>query len=305
MASTDHGAGQTHRHADPRTSSRKRLGLVLALAAAYMIAEVIGGLVTNSLALLADAGHMLSDVGSLALALFAMWMAGRPAGARHTYGYYRTEILAALANGAILVAVAIYIFIEAYDRLGQPPEVQGGLMLAVATGGLAVNLAGLWLLNAGKSENLNLRGAWLHVLTDLLGSVGAIVTGLLIWAFGWNWTDPVASVLIGLLVLYSSWALLKQSVMVLLESAPGSIDVDGLHQAMRAVPGVSSVHDLHVWTVTSGLVALSAHVCTSGQRPAPGLLAELQQLLRDRFGIDHVTIQIESKAHAAQEDLPV
>lgn len=304
MASADPGAGHAHSHAGPAVSNQKRLGLVLALAAAYMIAEVIGGLVTNSLALLADAGHMLSDVGSLALALAAMWMAGRPAGARHTYGYYRTEILAALANGAVLVAVAVYIFIEAYGRLGQPPEVQGGLMLAIASGGLAVNLAGLWLLNAGKSDNLNLRGAWLHVLTDMLGSVGAIVTGLLIWAFGWHWTDPVASVLIGLLVLYSAWPLLKQAGLVLLESAPGNIDVDELHQALAAVPGVSSVHDLHVWTVTSGLVALSAHVCASG-RPAPGLLAELQQLLRDRFGIDHVTIQIESEAHAAEEDLPV
>ena len=269
-----------------------------------MIAEVVGGLLTNSLALLADAGHMLSDAASLALALFAMWIAQRPPTPRHTYGYYRTEILAALINGATLVAIAIYIFIEAYERVGEPPEVQGALMMGIAVGGLIINLVGLWILNAGKSESLNVHGAWLHVLTDALGSVGAIVAGALIWAFGWNWADPVASVLIGLLVIYSSWALLKETVAVLMEGAPGHIDVDEVRGAIRSIDGVAAVHDLHVWTITSGMVALSAHVEATGARPHSVLLKEIQNVLHDGFEIDHATIQIEPEDFEKRE-LPV
>ena len=296
--------GHSHGPGAHRSRSRKRLAVVLALVVVYMVAEVVGGLLTNSLALLADAGHMLSDAASLALALFALWIAQRPPTPQHTYGYYRTEILAALANGATLVAIAAYIFIEAYERIGESPHVQGALMMGIATGGLLINLMGLWILNAGKAESLNVRGAWLHVLTDALGSVGAIAAGGLIWAFGWNWADPAASVVIGMLVLYSSWALLKETVAVLMEGAPGHVDVDEVRNGMRAVAGVRAVHDLHVWTITSGMVALSAHVVSSGEREAPDLLEAIQEVLHDQFEIHHVTVQIEPQGFEERE-LPV
>lgn len=294
----DHGAGgHAHGHSHGgRNANRRRLGIVLGLSTAYLIAEVVGGLLANSLALLADAGHMLSDVAALALSMFAMWIAQRPPTPKRTYGYYRTEILAALANGATLVAVSIYIFVEAFERLRQPPEVQGGVVMAIAAGGLAVNLVGLWILSAGRNESLNVRGAWLHVLTDALGSVGAILGGVAVWAFGWQWADPAVSVLIGVLVIFSSWNLLRETVSVLMESAPGNIDVDAVRDEMAAVPGVTAVHDLHVWSITSGMVALSGHVQTSGDsdlRACGGMLRELRTRLHDRFGIDHVTIQVE------------
>lgn len=297
------GAGHSHDHGHSHGGTsggqnRKRIAIVLGLVAAYMVAEVIGGLLTNSLALLADAGHMLSDAGALALALFALWAAQRPATSSHTYGYYRTEILAALINGATLVAVALYIFVEAYQRLGELPEVQGALMMSIATGGLLINLIGLWILNAGRSESLNVRGAWLHVLTDALGSVGAIVAGGLIWAFGWNWADPMVSILIGVLVLYSSWALLKETVAVLMEGAPGHIDVDKVRSAIQGVSGVRAVHDLHVWTITSGMVALSAHVVVEKGQFGQRTLRSVRECLRKQFGIDHTTIQLEEEGLA-------
>lgn len=299
------GAG--HAHGSPRNAGNtRRLSLVLALAAAYMVAEVIGGLVTGSLALLADAAHMLSDVAALGLSLFAMWVSRRPPTPARSFGYYRTEILAALANGATLIAIAIYIFIEAAHRFGQPPEVQGGLMIGIATGGLVVNLLGLWILNAGKSESLNVRGAWLHVLTDMLGSIGAIIAGLLIWAFGWKLADPVASVLIGVLVLYSSWSLLKEVVGVLMEWAPGDLDMDEVRDAIAGVGGVRAIHDLHVWTITSGLVALSVHVLSTPGQDVATILTELRRMLHERFGIDHATIQIEPEGFetCGPEDCP-
>ena len=258
-----------------------------------MVAEIVGGLITNSLALLADAGHMFSDVVALGLSLFAVWVAERPPTPQRTYGYYRTEILAALVNGAALIAVSIYIFIEAYHRLQQPPEVMGAVMMWVAVGGLIVNLLGLWILRAGRDENLNVRGAWLHVLTDALGSVGAIVAGALIWAFAWNWADPVISVLIGLLVVYSAWRLVMESVHVLMEGAPRGIDVDEVRQTIVGTPGVIGVHDLHVWTIASGLDSLSAHVVAEEVESHADLLKKLRRALHERFGIDHITIQIE------------
>lgn len=288
-AGHDHGGGRSSgaRH-------RKRLAITLTLVTTYMVAEVVGGLITNSLALLADAGHMLSDAAALALSLFAIWIAQKPATASRTYGYYRTEILAALINGGTLVAISIYIFTEASQRIGEPPEVQGALMMTIAIGGLLINLAGLWILNAGRGESLNVQGAWLHVLTDALGSVGAIVAGGLIWAFGWNWADPVASVVIGLLVIYSSWALLKETVAVLMEGAPGHVDVDEVRDAIISVPGVEAVHDLHVWTVTSGMVAMSAHMVVRETPFNPDILPRVRAVLRERFEIDHATIQMES-----------
>ena len=283
-----HGGGHSH-----GSKNTKRLTITLILAGGYMVAEVVGGLVANSLALLADAGHMLSDVAALGLSLFAIWFARRPANPKRTYGYYRAEILAALLNGATLVAISIYIFVEAYQRFRDPPEVQGAILMGIAVGGLVVNLIGLWILNAGKGESLNVRGAWLHVLTDALGSVGAVLAGLFVWAFNWNWADPAISVLIGLLVIYSSWALLKQSVAVLMEGAPHGIDVDEVRDALRSVPGVQAVHDLHVWTITSGMDSLSAHVVTADAANQWNLLKELRKVVHDRFGIDHITVQIE------------
>ena len=288
-----HSHDHSHSHSHGRGRNRRRLAIVLGLVATYMVAEVVGGLLTNSLALLADAGHMLSDAGALALSLFALWVAQRPPTSTHTYGFYRTEILAALANGATLVAISIFVFYEAIQRLGEPPHVEGGLMMGVAAGGLLVNLVGLWILSGGREESLNVRGAWLHVLTDALGSVGALGAGGLILAFGWTWADPAASILIGVLVLYSSWSLLRETVGVLMESAPGHIDVDAVRGAVGAVPGVLSAHDLHVWTITSGMVALSAHVNAAPDVDAAQLLRQLRRLLHDRFGIDHITVQVE------------
>lgn len=288
-----HGLDHEHGHTHGRSRNSRRLALVLSLVVVYMVAEVVGAYLTNSLALLADAGHMLSDAGALALSLFALWIARKPPTAGHTYGFYRTEILAALINGAALVAISVYIFVEAFRRLGTPAEVEGGWMMVVATGGLAINLLGLWILQAGRTDNLNMRGAWLHVLTDALGSVGAMLAGGLILAFGWVWADPVASVLIGLLVLYSSWGLLRDTVAVLMEGAPGHIDVDEVRGALVGMDGILSAHDLHVWTITSGMVALSAHVTAREPVRHAELLRRLQVLAETRFGIEHITIQIE------------
>ena len=298
-----HGHGHAHGRESAETRARnvRRLSIVLALAAAYMVAEVVGAALTNSLALLADAGHMLSDSGALALSLFAIWIAQRPPTLTHTYGFHRTEILAALVNGATLVAVALFIFVEAWGRFREPREVQGVLMMGIATGGLVVNLLGLWILNAGRTGSLNMRGAWLHVLSDALGSMGAILGGFLIWAFGWAWADPAVSVLIGLLVVFSSWNLLRETVSVLMESAPAGVDVDAVRDTMVGVPGVAAVHDLHVWSITSGMVALSAHVqIGDGTEGSTGntLLATLRDRLHESFNIDHVTIQLEHDGFA-------
>ncbi len=281
-----------HSHGGEGTSA-KRLALVLALSATYMFAEFVGGLLSNSIALLADAGHMLSDVGALSLALFALWLAQRPPNSRRTYGYARTEILAALLNGATLVGISLYIFVEAFGRLREPPPVQGSVVMGIAAGGLLINLIALWLLNANKSENLNVRGAWLHVLTDAMGSVGAILGGFAVWQFGWAWADPAISILIGLLVIYSSWALLRDSVSVLMEGAPRDVDVDAVRDALTRCQGVTSVHDLHVWTIASGMYSLSAHITLTGTEPNEAILRRLEQTLHKQFGIRHTTLQLE------------
>ncbi len=286
--------------APARGRDTRALTVTLALVAAYMVAEIVGGIVTNSLALLADAAHMLGDAAALGLALFAIWFARRPATAKHTYGFYRTEILAALANGATLVAIAISIIVSASGRFRVPPEVRGGLLIVIAGGGLLVNLVGLWVLRAehdtGARGSLNMHGAWLHVLTDTLGSVQAIIAGVLIWTVGWHWVDPLASVMIALLVVYSAWELLRASTAVLMEGAPGHIDVDEVREAILATPGVGAVDDLHVWTITSGLEAISVHVLACDDRPPRTLLNEVRAMLRTRFRIDHVTIQVETES---------
>ena len=276
--------------------------MTLALVVAYMFAEAIGGLVTHSLALLADAGHMLSDAAALGLSLFALRMAQRrPADPLRTYGYYRAEILAALANGAALVAISLLIAVEAVGRLRQPSDVEPRGMLAIAAGGLLVNLISLALLHGLRDASLNARGAWLHVATDALGSVQAIAAAALIWAFGWRWADPVASLLISLLVVWSAWGLLREAVTVLMESAPGHIDVDEVRGAMTAVASVESVHDLHVWSIASGFECLSAHVVATTGCERDALLDELRCMLQSRFGIDHVTIQLEPVGYVEAE----
>jgi len=291
-----HGTEGAAAHDRGRSDNQRRLAWTLALVVVYMFAELVGGYLANSLALLADAGHMLSDAASLSLSLFALWIARKPPDDERTFGYYRAEILAALVNGATLGAMSIFIFWEAVARFGEPPAVQGPLMMGVAVGGLFINLAGLYILHGGADENLNVRGAWLHVLGDTLGSVGAIVAGGLIWAFGIHWVDPAASVLIGLLILYSSWELLAETVSVLMEFSPGHIDVDEVRNTMMAVDGVVGVHDLHVWSITSGLISLSAHVEVGELDDYSVCLETLRETLADEFGIRHTTIQIEPES---------
>jgi cobalt-zinc-cadmium efflux system protein len=282
-----------------RASDRTRLAWTLGLTLSYMVAEVVGGYLADSLALLADAGHMFSDAAALALSLFASWISQRPPTRQLTYGYHRAEILAALANGATLIAIAVVIFFEAARRLSEPAPVAGRLMMLIAAGGLVINIIGMAILHSGKDANLNIRGAWLHLLTDALGSVAALVAGGLILAFGWYWADPVASIAIGVLVIYSSWELVKQAIAILMESTPGHLDLDAIEAAMRSVPGVCEVHDLHVWTITSGLDSLSAHAVLLPGHEQQASLESLRVVLHDRFGIEHVTIQIDP---AGQEE---
>ena len=277
-----------------------RLGLTLSLTATYMAAELVGGVMTGSLALLADAGHMFSDAAALGLSLFAMWVAAKRSGnAQKTFGYYRTEILAALVNGAALVAIALLILLEALQRLRHPPEVLGSGMLAVAAGGLGVNLIGLRILSGARAGSLNVQGAWLHLFSDALGSAAASVSGALIWAFDWRSADVFASLVIGLLVIYSSWSLLKETVAVLMEWAPGHINVDAVRDTMARVDGVVAVHDLHIWTITTGMESLSSHIVVDDGTEPARVLVRVRELLRESFGIHHVTLQIEPEDFAA------
>ena len=292
--SGDHNKSHSHGHG----SNRRRLIAVLVLTLVYMLAEAIGGFVTNSLALLSDAGHMLADVASLLLALLAIWFATRPITARKTYGYYRMEILAALANGAALVVISLLISYEAFQRIKAPENVRGLEVMLIAVGGLVVNAASAFVLHSASAENLNMRGAFLHVIGDLLGSVGAIVAGALIWQWGLLIADPIISVLMCLLIIYSSWRLILESVNILLEGTPSHINVHAIVEAMHEVPGVSNVHDLHVWTISSGMDALSAHVTIEPEISHREALERLQEQLRSGFNIGHLTIQIESTDEA-------
>jgi cobalt-zinc-cadmium efflux system protein len=294
-----HGHGHDH-HPHGDGLNARRLAVVLVLTAIYMVAEAVGGWVSHSLALLADAGHMLSDVAALGLSLFAAWISRRPPTPARSYGFYRTEILAALINGATLIAISVWVCIEAYHRLQAPPEIAGRMVMAIAVGGLFVNLAGMWVLHGGRNENLNVRGAWLHVATDALGNVGTVAAGAAVAYLGWKWADPVASVLISILVCYSSWALLKESVEVLMEGTPSGIDPDRVRDALREVSGVQAVHDLHIWSITSGRISLSAHIDVDGSRPDREILPELCGALRERFAITHVTLQLESECVAKE-----
>ncbi len=271
------------------------------LVVGYVFVELAGGLWSGSLALLADAGHMASDGAALAITLFAVRMARWAPTPKRTYGFHRAEVLAAVANGAALIVIALGIVWEAWERLYTPAPIVGPLMIGVAAGGLLVNLIGLVVLAAGRKDNLNLRAAWLHVLSDALGSVGALVAGVLVWWRGWTWADPVASAFIALLVLRVSWALLNEAVHVLMEGAPAHIDVNAVRSAMASTPGVRAVHDLHVWAITSGIVAMSGHVVVDDGVANPALLQTLATTLRAQFGIGHTTIQIEPPDYPEEE----
>lgn len=289
----EHQHGGTHTHGRA-ARSRRRLSLVLVLTGIYMLAEVLGGWWTGSLALLADAGHMLADVAAIGLALVAVWFGARPATPSKTFGYYRLEILAAWINGVALVVIALLICYEAYGRWSHPPEVKSATMLLVATGGLLINLACAWLLHGEHHQDLNMHGAWLHVIGDTLGSVGAIIAGALMSMYGWYTADPLVSVLIGLLIVWSSWNLIRESTNVLLEGTPAHINLAAVEDAILQTGGVREVHDLHVWTITSGREALSAHVIHADTISQPELLRALRGKLYEQFGLDHLTIQMET-----------
>jgi cobalt-zinc-cadmium efflux system protein len=275
-----------------RAESRRRLTTVFAITAAVMLVEAVGGWVAASLALLADAGHMLADFSGIGLALVVSHLADRPATPRRSYGLLRLEILAALVNGAVLLAIAIGIGVEAVRRFGSPAPVNSGLLLAVAGAGLVANAAGAAILHRGHRHSLNQRGAYLHVVSDLLGSVGALVAGLIIQFTGWTRADPLVSLFIGALILAGAWRLVKESADVLLEATPAHISLSDVHDRMASVPGVSSVHDLHVWTVTSGVVAMSGHLVVRNPTEHQRVLETVQDRL-GRMGIEHVTVQIE------------
>ena len=282
-----------HHDHDHGQANRRALATVLALTAGFTVVEIVGGLLTGSLALLADAGHMLSDNLSLGIALFAAWLAQRPATPDKSFGYRRAEILAALANGVTLVVVAIWIFVEAYSRFADPPEVLGTPMLAVATLGLVVNVIGAFVLYRSGGESLNVEGAMRHVLADALGSVGAIAAAAVIILTGWRYADPLISVAIGLLILGSSWKLLKDSTNILLEATPHGLDASEVGTKMASNKGIVEVHDLHIWTITSGFPALSAHVLVGRQEDCHARRRELETLLAHDYGISHTTLQMD------------
>jgi cobalt-zinc-cadmium efflux system protein len=286
------------------TQNRRALLFTFALTFSYFFVEVVGGILTNSLALLADAAHMLTDVGGLGLALFATWMSQKPATPGKTYGYYRVEILAALANAVVLFLISFYILYEAYRRFKDPPEVASLPLIFIAVIGLVVNLAGLWILRKGSKESLNLQGAFLEVMSDALGSIGVIVAGLIMLATGWYYADPIFGLLIGLFILPRTWKLLTQAVNVLLEGTPAHINLAAVEQVMLQVKEVKAVHDLHVWTITSGMETLSAHVVLREDRQpcsAAGVLEAISMLLKEKFGIDHSTIPIEHSSRRERE----
>lgn len=288
----------THTHGPGGAAGRARdaggsLRTALIITASVLIIELLGGIYSNSLALMADAGHMMTDVGALSLSFFAIWFASKPATPRKTYGFYRVEILAALLNGVILVVVALFVFHEAYQRLATPQVVNADLMLLVASGGLFANLASAYVLFHKQAESLNVRGAFFHVLSDAVGSIGAIFAGLAILFFDWPAADAVISAVIGLLILSSSWILIRDAVDILLEGTPSHINLRTLEEHLSGADRVQSVHDLHVWTLTSGVVAMSCHVVVEDSIGKSDVLDRLNRIAQERFRIDHTTIQVE------------
>lgn len=286
-----HGPGG---HSHTHNANKKALKLSFFLIASYMIVEVIGGLVTNSLALLSDAGHMLSDAVALGLSLLAMIWGERRASNAKTYGYKRFEVLAAFLNGLALLGISLYILYEAFQRFSDPPSVMSTGMLTIAVIGLLVNIAAAYLLMRGDtSENLNIRSAFLHVIGDLLGSVGAIVAAILIMAFGWDLADPIASVIVAALVLLSAYRITRDSVHILMEGTPAGYDANEIRKALSEIPGVQNIHDLHIWSLSSDLPLFSGHLTLNDAADGPAVLTQARNLLTEEFGISHITIQLD------------
>ena len=297
------GAGHDHSH-ELRSAGRRSLIAAFILIAGYMLVEVAGGILSGSLALLADAGHMLTDAASIAVALIAMMLAERPSSVQRTFGYHRLEILAALLNALTLWLIAAWVLVEAYDRFTSTLEVKGGLMLSIGVIGLGVNLGAAWILHGSSNHNVNVEGAFMHVIADLLGSVGVVISGILIWVFGWTLADPIVSVVIAILILISSWRLLAKVVHVLLEGTPEHIDVYQLCSKLEAVEGVTLVHDIHVWTLSPGNEALTAHVLIDPDYPGDmeALRLRLREVVYHDFGIGHITLQVEKSLEGCTED---
>jgi cobalt-zinc-cadmium efflux system protein len=299
------GHGHSHAPTTAGGAHRRRLIVVLGLTLAVLVAEVVGAMLSGSLALLADAGHMATDAAGLALALAAVTLAQRPARGRRTFGWQRVEILAAVANGLLLLGVAAYVLVEALRRIGQPPEIGAGLMLVIASVGLVVNLGSMAVLYRGRDVSLNMRGAYLEVLADALGSVAVLIAAVVIATTGWTPADIVASAVIGFLVVPRAWHLLREAFDVLLEAAPRGVDLGDVRAHMLGVDGVLDVHDLHAWTITSGLPVLSAHVVVTDEALAAGhggrVLDALCSCLGEHFDLEHCTFQLEAVAHAGHE----
>ena len=299
----DHGGGHGHSHVPTTIKHERPLWIAFGLTLFFLLVEVIGGLLTNSLALLSDAAHMMTDVLALGISLFAVRMARRPADAKRTYGYARMEAIGALVNGGLLFLVAGYILWEAVGRFSEPPHVESGGMLLVAALGLVVNLISMKLLQAGAGESLNMKGAYLEVWSDMLGSLGVIAGALLIRFTGWTVVDPIIAVLIGLWVLPRTWTLLREAGHVLMQGVPSGVDLDEIRDAMAAQTGVATVHDLHVWALGSREPILTAHVLLADQTAdADAVRIAMAQMLRERFDIDHATLQVETR-HCEEGDL--
>ena len=291
-----HNHNHNHAHCSVRETGKSRLRLVLVLTSLFFVVEVLGGLWTNSLALLSDAGHMLSDMFALGLSLFAFWLSSRKPSPTKTYGYYRFEVVSAFINGVLLILIALWIFGEAYSRFQEPAAVKSVPMLVIAVLGLMINLLGIYLLHEIGTKNINIRGAMFHLIGDAAGSVGAITAAIAISLTGWTFFDPLVSVLIGLLIIYSAWRLLWDVVNILMQGVPPHIDLDGIKQEMLSVDGVIGLCDLHIWSLTSEVESLSAHVVVEDMGRNKEILEKLTCLIRDRFGINHVTLQIEDEA---------
>ncbi|WP_108672425.1 cation diffusion facilitator family transporter [Peribacillus acanthi] len=289
-----HGHSHGHGHSHAHTNNKKALLLSFVLISSFMVVEVIGGILTNSLALLSDAGHMLSDAAALGLSFIAIKLGERKASLSKTFGYKRFEIIAAALNGLTLVLISLYIFYEAYRRLLSPPEVISKGMLIISVIGLLVNIVAAWILMKGdKDNNLNVRSAFLHVIGDMLGSVGAIVAALLIMFLGWDVADPIASVMVSILIIISGWRVTKDSFHVLMEGTPQQMDIQKVKEALLNIPGVKDVHDFHVWSITSEIPMLSCHITLTGDVGHDEVLHQAQSILHDNFHIEHSTIQVE------------
>lgn len=285
----------------PASQNKQRLKIVLALTFTYLIAEVVGGILTKSLALLADAGHMFTDVGGLTLALVAIRFAERKATPQRTFGYYRAEILAAVINAVVLIGISIYILYEAWQRFKNPPEVQSKFMLIVAGIGLAVNIIGMLIMRKSSGESLNMKGAYFEVLSDMLTSIGVIIAGIIMLTTGWYYADPIVSAGIGLFILPRTWRLLKEGVGVLLEGTPSDINLAELRETIQKINGVMGVHDLHVWSLTSGINAMSVHVVIKKENEFNQMLTDINNTVTQNFKIAHTTIQLETEGHKENE----